>query len=46
MQLLSKDELAQAEEDAQLWRNHLQQLESSLAENVEPSQENKLKATA
>ena len=48
MQMLSKEELAQAEEDAQFWRNHLERLESSLAENVQTTSESNsaLKATA
>lgn len=46
MELLSKEEVAQAEKDAQLWRDHLERLESSLAENVQPASESNSTLTA
>ena len=47
MELLSREEIVQAEKDAQLWRNHLEQIEKSLAD-VQPTSDNPgaLKATA
>lgn len=32
VQALTKEEIAQAERDAQLWRNHLERLETSVGE--------------
>ena len=46
LELLTKEEIAEAEKSAQLWRNHLQLLESSLAANMEAESTPARKATA
>jgi hypothetical protein len=46
--MLSKEELAKAEEDAQLWRNHLKRIENLQGTNIEAisGRSSALKATA
>jgi hypothetical protein len=47
-EMLSQEEIAKAEHDAQLWRNHLKVIENSLGTNVEAISDRTavLKATA